>query len=108
MKLIGTVAFFSTKSLFGFLVRREGTRVDKYFFHAARLISCECDPKDIKIGMFARFNPSPIPPRKAEDSPYAIDVELFINDPNGLSTLAVDNAQAESTVSASTDSKAGQ
>jgi hypothetical protein len=84
----GVVVHYNPSRCIGFIqCRGEGTKLDKFFFHAARVVACECDPSQIKAGMFARFVPSSRPPKKEGDAPYATDVELYLSDPSVTSAL---------------------
>jgi hypothetical protein len=97
----GTVAFFNFERGIGFIQSRseaDPTKFEKFFFHVARLASCESDLKDIRIGYYARFYPSTAPPKKPGDAPYAMDVELYLAAPQtvaGLDTLAGVDALAD-------------
>jgi hypothetical protein len=86
----GLIAFFSPDKNFGFISHRDSSgQVSQFFFHAARLVSCEVETKDIKRGMFARFSVSKTPP-KPGNLPYAVSIQIYKNDPAlaGIESLA--------------------
>jgi hypothetical protein len=94
----GQVAYFNPDKMYGFIIYQEPRGenqvipvVHKYFFHAARLVSCECDVLNIRSGMLAHFNISKVPP-KLGNLPYAIDVELYFptSQTEGLGALATE------------------
>jgi hypothetical protein len=86
----GLVVHFNSSRQLGFIqCKGEGMMVEKFFFHAARIIACECGLNEIKAGMFARFVPSGRLPKKEGDAPYATDVELYLSDPSTAGALDV-------------------
>ncbi len=73
----GLVTFFNPDKNFGFITSREASgKIRQFFFHAARLVNCEVEIKDIEIGMFARFYESSAAP-KPGNYPYAVEIELY-------------------------------
>lgn len=84
----GTIIFWNEKKNFGFISRRTGNLIEKFFFHGTRVTLSEIDPAEIKAGNFVRFNISPLAPKREGDSRYAIDVQIFKQDPNLLEASA--------------------
>ncbi|SRR6266571_3512202 len=85
----GLVTFFNPDKNFGFITSREASgKIRQFFFHAARLTSCEVEIKDIEIGMFARFYESKVP-AKPGNYPYAINIEIYKENPALLGLAAL-------------------
>jgi hypothetical protein len=79
----GKVIFVNLEKEFFFIQGQvaDGT-YRKFFAHFTRITRSDVDPKDLKVGMFARFIPSSVPPKKAGDAPYVATVEIYHQDPN--------------------------
>lgn len=79
----GTVIFVNQEKQFGFVQGRSADgSYRKFFFHFTRIVKSDCAPKEIKKGMFARFIPSDVPPKKVGDASYVASVELYFRDPS--------------------------
>jgi hypothetical protein len=70
----GQVVYFEPARNFGYL-SEVGSTTKKYFFHTSRIIGCECAVQDIEVGMLAKFDISPVPPRVG-NLPYVINLTL--------------------------------
>jgi len=70
----GQVVHFDPTRNFGFIAEI-GSTIKKFFFHTSRIINCECAIQDIEIGMLAKFDISPVPPRVG-NLPYAVNMSL--------------------------------
>lgn len=77
----GTIVHISPKG-FGFIQTRDGNNLLNYYFHTSRIVLCECEIKNIAVGMFAKFAVSPIPPKRPDGAPYATNVEIYFRDPS--------------------------
>ena len=93
----GTILFYRPDRSYGFISSRpdpNGSTIDRFFFHVARITKCEVDPLQIKAGMFVRFTPSPEAPKHPQDAWYSLDVQIFKSE---ASAAAADLAASAST-----------
>ncbi len=75
MKFEGQISWYSKTKGIGFISRRVGNNIERYFLSAIRIIYCE--PQEPRIGCGVQFDVDPRPPRKLGDSPVATNIEIF-------------------------------
>ncbi len=72
----GILASWHQTKQFGYVVCRNGSKIERYFLTLMRVDMCE--PQDPYIGCTVKFNVSGIPPKKVSDLPFAIDAEVYM------------------------------
>jgi hypothetical protein len=89
----GVLTSFNPLKNCGTLTVRMGTKVESFFFHAAKLTYCEVEINEIRIGLWARFRVSEVPPRPGNFR-HAIDVELYIQNPALVTVMEILSGKA--------------
>jgi hypothetical protein len=82
MRLSGVISFYdpNPKNPFGFIAEKipsgAGFIINKYFFHASRIIQSEIDETDIQKGCPVTFELSDRPPKPGRDR-AAVKIHIF-------------------------------
>jgi len=93
----GILTSFNPLKSCGTITTRTGTTVESFFFHATRLIHSEVEVNEIRIGLWARFRVSEVPP-KPGTFPHATHIELYLANPTlvgGMDALAGKTSSTE-------------